>query len=146
MNLKETVDFHIKSTWHSMTRMYNLIANKHDISQTIGYVLINIEKEGTPATKIAPLMGMEPTSLSRLLKSMESKGLIYKKRELGDKRIVRIYLTDSGVIKRRLAKQTVLNFNEKLQNRLTPADIDNFIRIVNIIRESSQNEMDEHQT
>ena len=67
MDLKETVDFHIKSTWHAMTRMYNNIANKHGMSQTIGYVLINIAKEGTRATKIAPLMGMEPTSLSRLL-------------------------------------------------------------------------------
>jgi MarR family transcriptional regulator, organic hydroperoxide resistance regulator len=145
MNLKETVDFHIKSTWHSMTRMYNYVANKHDISQTIGYVLINIEKEGTPATKIAPLMGMEPTSLSRLLKSMENKGLIYKKRETNDKRIVRIFLTDDGVAKRKLAKQAILNFNEKLLKQLNAADIEHFINIANIIKECSQNETEEKQ-
>lgn len=143
MNLKETVDFYIKSTWHSMTRMYNFIASKHDISQTIGYVLINIEKEGTPATKIAPLMGMEPTSLSRLLKNMENNGLIYKKREIDDKRIVRIYLTEEGVAKRKLAKQTILNFNEKLFKQLNTEDIEHFIKVMNIIKECSSSEIDD---
>ncbi len=145
MIIKETVDFHIKSAWHSISRMYNFIANKHNMSQTIGYVLINIEKEGTPATKIAPLMGMEPTSLSRLLKSMENNGLIYKKRETDDRRIVRIYLTEEGVAKRKLAKQTIINFNEKLLQRLKSSDIQHFINIMNVIKECSQNEIDENQ-
>ena len=142
MNLKETVDFHLKSTWHAMTRMYNFIANEHDISQTIGYVLINIEKEGTPATKIAPLMGMEPTSLSRLLKSMENKRLIYKIRETGDKRVVRIFLTEEGVLKRKLAKQTILGFNEKLLSKLKPSEIENFIYVLNVIKVYSNIETD----
>ncbi len=137
MNLKETVDFYIKSTWHSMSRMYNLIASEHDISQTIGYILINIEKEGTPATKIAPLMGMEPTSLSRLLKSMENKGLIYKRKETDDKRVVKIYLTEKGIAKRKLAKQTILNFNENLSKCLSSDDIEHFIKVMNIIKECS---------
>jgi len=145
MNLKETVDFYIKSTWHSLTRMYNLIASEHDISQTIGYVLINIEKEGTPATKIAPLMGMEPTSLSRLLKNMENNGLIYKKRESDDKRVVRIFLTEAGIAKRKLAKQTILNFNEKLLKLLSANDIEHFIKVMNIIKECSSSEIEDNQ-
>ncbi|MFN8254652.1 MAG: MarR family transcriptional regulator [Bacteroidales bacterium] len=145
MKLEETVDFYIKSTWHSMTRMYNFIANKHDISQAIGYVLINIEKEGTPATSIAPLLGMEPTSLSRLLKSMEIKGLIYRKRESEDKRIVKIFLTEEGIAKKKLAKQTILNFNEKVLNYLDTTDIERFISIINKIRACSQNEIENNQ-
>lgn len=145
MKLEETVDFYIKSTWHSMTRMYNFIANKHDISQAIGYVLINIEKEGTPATSIAPLLGMEPTSLSRLLKSMEIKGLIYRKRESEDKRIVKIFLTEEGIAKKKLAKQTILNFNEKVLNYIDTTDIERFISIINKIRACSQNEIENNQ-
>ena len=145
MKLEETVDFYIKSTWHSMTRMYNYIANKHDISQAIGYVLINIEKEGTPATSIAPLMGMEPTSLSRLFKSMENKGLIYKQRETEDKRIVKIFLTEEGIAKKKLAKQTILNFNAKVMQYLDESDIEKFIAIINKIRECSQYEIEFNQ-
>jgi len=144
MKLKDTVDFHIKSTWHAMSRMYNNIANKHELSQTIAYVLINVEKEGTPATKIAPLMGMEPTSLSRLLKNMEKNGLIYRKGDAEDKRIVRIFLTEEGVEKRKLAKQTVLAFNEKLMQKLDHKDLEYVVKVFDIIKQCVQDEIGEN--
>ena len=114
MELNETVDFYLKSAWHSLTRMYNQLAIQNGISQAIGYVLIHIEKEGTPATKIAPLMGMEPTSLSRILHKMDKLGLIFRKPDTEDKRVVKIFLTEEGNQKRKLAKQTILEFNQQL--------------------------------
>jgi MarR family transcriptional regulator, organic hydroperoxide resistance regulator len=145
MKLKETVDFHLKSTWHAMSRMYNSIANKYDLSQTIAYVLINVEKEGTPATKIAPLMGMEPTSLSRLLKNMEKKGLIFREGDKDDKRIVRIFLTSEGVAKRKLAKQTVLTFNEKLMEKLKQTDIEQMVKVFDIIKQCVRDEIGDNE-
>jgi DNA-binding MarR family transcriptional regulator len=145
MDLKETVDYHIKSTWHSITRMYNLIATEYGLSQTIGYVLINIEKEGTPATKIAPLMGMEPTSLSRLLKNMEDSGLIYRKGDQTDKRVVRIFLTEKGVAARKISKKTILDFNEKLLERINKADLQTFIKVFDVIKDQVQQEIEKYQ-
>ena len=64
---------------------------------SIGFALLNIHSvEGTPATKIAPMMGLEARSLTRLLKSMEEKRLIYRETDKNDKRSVRIYLTREG--------------------------------------------------
>ncbi len=145
MDLKETVDYHIKSTWHSITRMYNLIATEYGLSQTIGYVLINIEKEGTPATKIAPLMGMEPTSLSRLLKNMEDSGLIFRKGDQTDKRVVRIFLTEKGVAARKISKKTILDFNEKLLQRINRADLQTFIKVFDVIKDQVQQEIEKYQ-
>ncbi len=142
MDLKETVDFHIKSTWHSITRMYNLIAAQYGLSQTIGYVLINIEKEGTPATKIAPLMGMEPTSLSRLLKNMEESGLIFRKGDKTDKRIVRIFLTEKGVVARKISKETILNFNDELLTKIEGKDLENLTKVLGIIKEQVQTKIE----
>jgi DNA-binding MarR family transcriptional regulator len=133
MKLQETLDYHIKSTWHAITRMYNQIAAQYEISQTIGYVLINIEKTGTPATKIAPLMGMEPTSLSRLLKTMEDNGLIYRQGDELDKRIVRIYLTDLGYLKRQLAKKVIKDFNQKLVAAIPEKDLEIFLSVMHKI-------------
>ena len=145
MDLKETVDYHIKSTWHSITRMYNLKAAEYGLSQTIGYVLINIEKEGTPATKIAPLMGMEPTSLSRLLKNMEESGLIYRKGDKTDKRVVRIFLTEKGIEARKISKQTILDFNDELLRKINIKDLQNFIKVFDIIKEQVQIEIGDFQ-
>ncbi len=41
--------------------------------------LLSHGDDGTPATKIAPQMGLEPRSLTRLLKSMEDQKLIVRK-------------------------------------------------------------------
>jgi len=79
MRREETVDHTIKSAWHAIARMYNQQASKYDVTTSIGFVLLNIHsEEGTPATKIAPLMGLEARSLTRMLKTMEEKKLIYR--------------------------------------------------------------------
>ena len=140
MNIRETVDYHLKATWHSLSKMYNQVAAQYETSQTIGYVLINIEKEGTPATKIAPLIGMEPTSLSRLLNSMEKKGLIYRVADENDKRVVRIFLTDYGVLSRKIAKQTIIKFNEKILKKVTEKELKIFYRVIAAINELATEE------
>jgi hypothetical protein len=54
MKASETVCYNIKTAWHSIFRMYNAAGLKHDITTSIGFVLLNIDsREGTPATKIA---------------------------------------------------------------------------------------------
>ena len=113
MKKEETVDYPIKSAWHAISRMYNQQAAEEGFTTAIGFVLININsKEGTPATKIAPLIGLETRSLTRMLKTMEEKGLIYKKADPVDKRSVRMFLTEEGKRKKEISVQSVMRFNE----------------------------------
>ena len=112
MNPQDTVDYHIKMTWHSIVNLYNQIALNHDLTQAIGFVLLYIDKLGTPATKIAPLMGMKGTSLSRIFKKMEEDGLICRKKESTDGRQVIIHLTTKGIQKKKIARKVVREFNE----------------------------------
>ncbi len=132
-----TIDSVIKATWQAIARMYNEEASQYGATMALGYALLNIDKEGTPSTALAPRLGMEPTSLTRTLKTMEEKGLIIKKKNPIDGRGVNIYLTPLGVEKRGLSKQTVLNFNNKLLETFSQQEIDNFIemseKIQNII-------------
>ena len=145
MNIEETVDFHLRSTLFAMRRMYNLLATKNGITQGIGYALINIGKEGIPATKIAPIMGMTSSSLSRLLKEMETDGLIYRKNDKQDKRIVRIFLTDEGLSLREKVKEVVINFNRSLFQKVSPEELAGFIKVNNAIKELVISEVDEFQ-
>ena len=106
------MDFAIRHLWHKISRMYNQKASHYDLTMSIGFILLNIEKEGTPSTQLGPKMGMEPTSLSRTLKTMEEKLLIYRKSDLHDKRKVLLFLTEEGIIKRKIARDVVFGFNE----------------------------------
>ena len=142
MNIEETVDYHIRATLFTMMRMYNLLAAENGITQGIAYVLILINKEGVPATKIAPLMGMGTSSLTRLLKKMEVDGLIYRQADEVDKRVVRIFLTEKGVQLREKAKAVVLNFNEKLFKQISKKEMEDFVKVSAIIREQIKNEIE----
>ena len=130
MQREETVDYHIKSAWHAISRMYNQQAAAEGFTTAIGFVLININsKEGTPATKIAPMIGLETRSLTRMLKTMEEKGLIFKKQDPSDKRSVRIFLTEEGRRKKEISVQTIKEFNEQVREVIPEEDLQNFFQV-----------------
>ena len=144
MRRDKTIDFHIKWVWHAISRMYNIYAASEDMTMSIGYVLLNIDTDnGTPATKIGPLIGMEPRSLTRMLKSLEEKGWIYRKTDPNDKRFVNVFLTEKGKEKRNFARAGVLEFNERVMENLSKEEIDTFLDVttkINKIIESYTND------
>jgi DNA-binding MarR family transcriptional regulator len=131
MKREETIDYQIKAAWHSIARMYNQQAAKYGGTMSIGFALLNIHsEEGTPATKIGPMMGLEARSLTRLLKSMEDKGLIYRKADKLDKRSVRIYLTKEGKKHRDNSRETVIRFNEAVRELLPVSKLNAFFEVI----------------
>ncbi len=145
MKLNETIEFHIKTTSLALSRMYNKVAEQYGITQTIGYILVFVEREGTPSTRLAQLLGMKNSSLTRLLKNMEKSGCIYRKTDEKDKRIVRVFLTEEGVRKRKIAKEAVLKFNEKLLSKVTKQELDTFYKVFDIIRNQVEEEISKNE-
>lgn len=119
MKQQETIDYLLKVVWQNVSNTYNQIASGFGITQAIGYVLINIDQEGIAVSQLAGLLGVKATSLSRILSNMEESGLIYREAAAGDKRSVKVFLTDYGREKRKLAKAVVRSFNEYLNDNLT---------------------------
>ncbi len=141
MKLNQSIEFHIRTTSLALSRMYNVIASDYGITQTIGYILTYIEKQGTPSTRIATQLGMKKSSLTRILKKMEEDGCIYRVSDINDKRIVKIFLTEKGVARRKIAKKTVLDFNEKLNSFLEEEDLERFAKVTDIIKELVNEEL-----
>ncbi len=132
---EDTIDFQIRWAWHKITRMYNLEAGKYGLSMSIGQVLLNIDKDGTPSTKLGPKMGMEPRSLTRMLKSLEDKGYIYKEADKNDKRMVRIFLTEEGKKKRKISRSTVLQFNQFMRENISKTKMKHFFEVLENMNE-----------
>ncbi len=138
---EESVDYKIKATWHAIARMYNAEAAKHNSTIAIGYILLNIDMEnGTPATKIAPLLGLEARSITRTLKNMEKDGYIYKVQDEKDKRFFRIFLTEKGIERRALSKQFVKKFNQAVKEVVSEDDLSVFFRVINKINQVIESE------
>lgn len=132
----KTIDYILRATWQAVARMYNEEASKYGATMATGFTLLSIDKEkGTPSTMLGPKMGMEATSLTRTLKSMEEKGLISRKKNPTDGRGVIIQLTKDGQEKRELSKNTVLKFNETIKEHVSHEKLIHFMEVAEIINE-----------
>lgn len=135
-----TIDYALRNTWQAVTRMYNEEALKFESTMATGFALLSIDpEEGTPSTSLGPRMGMEATSLSRTLKSMEERGLIIRKPNPEDGRGVLIYLTEFGKEKRDYSKDRVLKFNEAIRNEVSEEKLKHFFEVTDAINEMISN-------
>ncbi|WP_019668704.1 MarR family winged helix-turn-helix transcriptional regulator [Eudoraea adriatica] len=129
-----TIDYALRATWQSVAKMYNEEAKNFGTTMAVGFTLLSIDpKTGTPSTSLGPKMGMEATSLSRILKSMEEKGLITRKPNPDDGRGVLIYLTPFGLEKRKDSKDVVLRFNEVVRQNVSEEELGNFFKVMETI-------------
>jgi len=103
------------------------------MTMAIGYALLHIDKNGTSATKIAPALGLESRSLTRMLKTLEDKKWIRREANFKDKRVVKIFLTELGKKKRDQARQGVILFNEIVYERLGQEKLDHFFEVMESI-------------
>jgi DNA-binding MarR family transcriptional regulator len=140
MKADKTVDYHIKSGWHAISRMYNSYAAPFDMTMAIGYVLLNIDRKGTPATKIAPALGLEARSLTRMLKSLEDKKWIRRETDDDDRRVVKVYLTEEGKRKRDIARQGVIVFNNAIYEKIGEEKLNIFFEVMQKVNEVVNND------
>ena len=130
----ETIDSKLKSAWQIISRMYNAEASEYGGSIAIGHFLLNIDSdEGAYASDIAPKLGMEGTSLSRIIKTLENEKFIIRKPDKIDKRKVKLLLTQKGKENKELAKKIVRNFNSEIENKIGKGKIEEFIKTINEI-------------
>lgn len=126
----QMVIYHLRNGWFQISKLYNEMAADHGSTVSMAFVLLAInEDEGTPVTKIAPRMGMEPNSLSRILKSMEEKEFIYRKRDEVDKRMAFVCLTEEGIKMREIALRAVFRLEKAIVNQIDEKKLAAFLEV-----------------
>ena len=144
---EKTIDYILRTTWLTVQKMYNEEAAKFESTMATGFTLLSIDPEkGTPSTALGPKMGMEATSLSRILKTMEKKGLIERNPNPEDGRGVIISLTDFGREKRNYSKEKVLTFNEAIKKNVSEEKLKHFFEVSEIINDMVSNKKIYNQT
>ncbi len=137
---EKTIDYVLKTTWLAVQKMYNEEAAKFDATMAIALTLLSIDPvDGTPSTALGPKMGMEATSLSRILKNMEERGVIERKANPQDGRGVLIHLTTFGREKREYSRERVLTFNNAIRNQVSEEKMKHFYEVSEVINEMISN-------
>jgi DNA-binding MarR family transcriptional regulator len=87
-------------------------------------------------------MGMEPNSLSRILKSMEKEGLVERISDKKDKRKVLVKLTEKGQEKRKVSLVSVFRLNNAMLDDLDPIKVKHFYEVINSVPKSTSKTLD----
>ena len=136
----KTIDHTLRNVWMAVSKMYQEEAQKFDSTMATGFTLISIDPEqGSPSTALGPKMGMEATSLSRILKSMEERGLIERKPHPEDGRSVLICLTNFGQEMREYSKDIVLGFDQLVRQSITESELNIFSKVAESIMDLAHN-------
>lgn len=134
---KQLIDHSLRATWQAVSKMYSEVAKQYGITMALGLTLLNIDpKHGTASTALGPIMGMEPTSLSRLLNSLEDLYLIERKPNPHDGRGVIVHLTPDGLSKRDLIKKHVYAFNLAVEKKVSARDLLGFYETIEAVNSS----------
>ncbi len=134
MQKEKTIDHALRATWQAVAKTYNEQAAKHESTMAMAMALLYIDVEhGTPSTALGPSMGMEATSLSRTLNSMEERGLIFREKNPEDGRGVFIKLTEVGIEKREISKASVFKFNQTIRDQVDPVKMNHFFEVTDLI-------------
>lgn len=134
MQKEKSIDHALRATWQAVAKTYNEQAAKHKSTMAMAMALLYIDVEnGTPSTALGPSMGMEATSLSRTLNSMEEKGYIFREKNPEDGRGVFIKLTKLGIEKREISKASVYQFNQAVREHVDPIKISHFFEVTDLI-------------
>ena len=133
---EKTIDYILRTTWLAVQKMYNEEASKFDATMATAFTLLSIDpKIGTSSISLGPKMGMEYTSLSRILKTLEDRDLIKRTPNPEDGRGVIINLTKLGLIKREDSRQRVFKFNNKIKTKISSEKLKNFYYVSETILE-----------
>lgn len=123
----QLVIYQLRKSWLNISKLYNELAAEHGGTMSMAFILIAIDSEdGVPVTKIAPRLGMEPNSLSRILKSMEEKKFISRDRTSDDRRMSYVKLTKKGIDMRLVAMKAVYRLEKAIVEDLSPGDLKGF--------------------
>jgi len=128
------IEFALRTAWQSVTNMYNEKASLHDSTMSMGFTLLSIDPEGTPSTALGPKMGIESTSLSRIINTLEDRGYIIRRPNPNDGRGILIFLTKKGKEKRDISKKTVIEFNKSIIENMNSKKMEHFFEVINYIK------------
>lgn len=95
--LAEFLCFSVYSAGHSFNRLYRPLLDRLDLTYP-QYLVMQLlwSEDGQSVKEIGGALRLESNTLTPLLKRLQSNGLIQRRRDEKDERIVRVRLTQSG--------------------------------------------------
>lgn len=111
---------HIDKISSLMRRQYSEMLRELDLHVGQDNLLCKLWREdGITQMQLTEYLNCEPPTVTNMVKTLENKGFVYRKRDAVDGRVSRVYLTEKGLAVREPIEQIYRAQQEKLLNGLT---------------------------
>ena len=72
------------------------ISKKHHITLSQALILLSIPMNGTPMSKLAFSLGLDPSTITRNIEKLEKRNLLYREKSTLDTRVINVYKSNEG--------------------------------------------------
>jgi DNA-binding MarR family transcriptional regulator len=104
--LERQLCFALYSASRALTRAYGPLLEPLGITYPQYVVFLTLwERDGRPVHELGTCLGLDSGTLTPLLKRLEERGLVARRRDREDERVVKIYLTAAGKALRTKARR-----------------------------------------
>ena len=90
-------------------------------------------QDGLTQSEIGDQLSVQGATVTNMLKRMEESGLVTRRRDPEDNRLVRVYLTESGREKERAINEQFLKLEGAVFEGISQDDLDSFRRVLSQI-------------
>ena len=105
------------------------IAKNHSLTLPQALILLNISISGSSMSKLANLLGLDPSTVTRNIEKLENRNILYREKSTQDTRVIYVYKSNQGkIIVNNIEKEIELILNHRLDSRV---DIKNSIQKIN---------------
>lgn len=92
------------------------------------------EQDGQHASELARAVGRAATSFTPNLDKLQDKGLIERRPDPGDRRAVRIYLTDDAKERRETVMEQAKEVDQQVEDMFDPKEFASFQEVLSILQ------------
>ncbi len=119
-------------------RLCDLITDMTSAEFRLLFAIVDHAAETRKISELAELVGMQPAAVSRLMNSLEEKGLIERRSRAGNRRVTDVYPTDLGREVNERNKQAVHDYWTEVFENIPTEDADRLIVIWDEIMDSME--------
>jgi|SRR5699024_6820355 len=111
---------HIDKISSQMRRQYAEMLRELDLHVGQDNLLCKLWREnGITQMQLTEQLNCEPPTVTNMVKALEKKGVVFRKKDPEDGRVSRVYLTEKGIALRKPVEQMYRKQQEKLLKGLT---------------------------
>jgi DNA-binding MarR family transcriptional regulator len=141
-NLDDAIGYQIERTEQCLKRELRRAFSERglDITPYQWTILYRLwEREGETQAEIAETTIKDKPTITRMLDLLEKKQLVYRERDKNDRRVYKIYLTDSGKELKSVLPEIVKEHLRKAGRGIPPEDLEKVKEVLTKIRQNFEN-------